>query len=187
MRDRNALHQFHHEIGATGLSAAGVEHLGDIRVVHQRQSLTLGLKAGDELARVHSLLDDLHRHTPFDGPQLLGQINDTHAAFAKLLQQLVRPDHGTGNHGDLLILRDLQLRRGRFQKTIGLLVRGQQRIDSLPKSRVIAANFVQVPIALVLRLDFQGVVKDRLGTGVLLVHGESSGGAVPLPSATFDV
>ena len=39
----------------------GVEHLGDVRVVHQGQRLPLGLEAGDHLPRVHARLDDLQR------------------------------------------------------------------------------------------------------------------------------
>ena len=36
-----------------------VEHLGDRRVVHQRERLPLGLEARDHLRRVHARLDDL--------------------------------------------------------------------------------------------------------------------------------
>ena len=35
--------------GRPGLGRAGVEHLGDVRMVHQRQRLPLGLEAGDDL------------------------------------------------------------------------------------------------------------------------------------------
>ncbi len=59
--DRHALDQLHDEVGPAGRRRAGVEHLGDVRVVHQRQGLPLGLEAGDDLARVHARLDDLER------------------------------------------------------------------------------------------------------------------------------
>ncbi len=48
--DRHALDQLHDEVGPAGFGGAGVEHLGDVGVVHQRQGLPLGLEAGDHLA-----------------------------------------------------------------------------------------------------------------------------------------
>ena len=45
--DRHAFDQFHHEVRPAGVGRAGVEHLGDVRMVHQRQRLPLGLEAGD--------------------------------------------------------------------------------------------------------------------------------------------
>ena len=41
--------QFHHEVGPTGFGGPGVEHLGDVGVVHHGQGLPLGLEAGDDL------------------------------------------------------------------------------------------------------------------------------------------
>ena len=35
--------------GRPAVGRAGVEHLGDVRVVHQRQGLPLGLEPGDDL------------------------------------------------------------------------------------------------------------------------------------------
>ena len=70
--------------------------LGDVRVVHQRQRLPLGLEAGDDLRGVHAGLDDLQRHLAADRLGLLGHVDDAHAAFADLLQQLVGADDGAG-------------------------------------------------------------------------------------------
>ena len=78
--------------GPAGVGGAGVEHLGDVRVVHQRQRLPLGLEAGDDLPGVHARLDDLQRDLAADGVLLLGHEDDAEAALADLLQQLVAAD-----------------------------------------------------------------------------------------------
>jgi len=54
-----ALDQLHDEVGAARFGGAGVEHAGDIRVVHHGQGLALGLEAGDDGAGVHTELNDL--------------------------------------------------------------------------------------------------------------------------------
>ena len=48
--DRDAVDQFHHEEGPPALGRPGIEHLGDVGMVHHRQGLPLGLEAGDHLA-----------------------------------------------------------------------------------------------------------------------------------------
>ena len=47
--DGHALDQFHHEEGSARVGRAGVENLGDVGMIHQGQSLPLGLEAGQEL------------------------------------------------------------------------------------------------------------------------------------------
>jgi hypothetical protein len=96
LRDGQALDQFHDEIGASGVRGAGVEDLGDVGVVHQRQRLALRPEAGDHLLGVHALLDDLERHLAADGLALFGEIDDAHAAVAQDADQLVGPDPRTG-------------------------------------------------------------------------------------------
>ena len=91
--DPHAAHQFHHEVGPAGLGRAGVEDLGDVRMIHQRQRLALGLEAGDDLLGVHAQLDDLERDPAAHRFLLLGHVDDAAAAFADLLQQLVAADH----------------------------------------------------------------------------------------------
>ena len=65
-------------------------------MVHHRQRLPLGLEAGDHLPAVHARLDDLQRDAAADRLLLLGHIDDAHAPFADLLQQLVRADLRAG-------------------------------------------------------------------------------------------
>ena len=77
----------------------GVEHAGDVGVVHHRQGLPLGLEAGDHLPGVHARLDDLERDPALDRLGLLGHEDDAHAPFADLLQQLVGADDRAGAFG----------------------------------------------------------------------------------------
>ena len=100
LRDRDAPHVIHHEVGSAALGRPGVEDLGDVRVVHQRQRLPLGLEAGDHLLGVHAQLDDLQRHLAADRLLLLGHVDVAQAAFADLLQELVGADHRAGLFGD---------------------------------------------------------------------------------------
>src|SRR5215471_16776664 len=44
----------------------GVEHPGDVRVVHHCQRLPLGLEPGDDLLRIHPGLDQLDGHQTLD-------------------------------------------------------------------------------------------------------------------------
>ncbi len=99
----DAVDQFHHEVGAPAFGGARVEHLGNVGMVHHRQRLPLGFEAGDHLPRVHARLDDLQRDAAFDRLLLLGHVDDAHAAFADLLQQLVGADLGAGLFGDGLV------------------------------------------------------------------------------------
>ena len=80
--DRDALDQFHHEVGPAGCGGPGIEHLCNVGVIHQGQRLALGLEAGDHLLRVHPQLDDLQRHLAAYGLFLLGHVHHGHAAFA---------------------------------------------------------------------------------------------------------
>ena len=86
--------------GRPAVGRAGIEHLGDVRMVHQRQGLPLGLEAGDDLPAVHARLDDLEGDLAADRLCLLGHVDDAHAAFADLLEQLVGADERAGAFGD---------------------------------------------------------------------------------------
>ena len=82
LRQRNAVHQLHDEIGATIFGRAAVEHFGDIRMVHQRQRLALGFKPGQHGLGSHAGLDQLEGdHSPHR-LALLGHPDRAHAPFA---------------------------------------------------------------------------------------------------------
>src|SRR5687768_2305772 len=97
-RDRYATHQLHDEVRSPGAPACGsgrarVKHLGDVRMVHHRQGLPLSLEAGDDLASVHTRLDNLDGHLAAHGVMLLSDKNETKAPFTDLLHQLVRTNY----------------------------------------------------------------------------------------------
>ena len=91
LRDRHARDVLHHEVRPAVGRGAGVDDARDVRVVHQRQRLALGLEARDDVARVHAELDDLERDGAANGLGLLGQIDDAHAAFAEQLTMRYGP------------------------------------------------------------------------------------------------
>jgi hypothetical protein len=74
------------------LGGAGVEHLGDIRMVHHGERLPLLAETGDDLLGVHPEFDDLQGNPPLHGVRLFRHPDDTETALADLLQKLVRPD-----------------------------------------------------------------------------------------------
>ena len=87
--ERNAFDQLHHEERPALLGRAGVENLGDIGVIHQRQRLPLGLEPRQDGPGIHARLDQLERNLPLDRLGLLGQVDAAHAPFADLLAELV--------------------------------------------------------------------------------------------------
>ncbi len=48
--DGCALHQFHGEVWPSVVRGPGIEHGGDVRMIHQRQRLPLRLEPRDDLA-----------------------------------------------------------------------------------------------------------------------------------------
>ena len=91
------LDQLHDEVGPAGFCGAGVVHLGNVRVVHHGQGLTLGLEAGDHLLGVHAQLDDLQGDRPLDRVLLLGQIDGAEPTLAEQLEELVAADDRAGS------------------------------------------------------------------------------------------
>jgi len=69
-------------------------------MIHQRQRLSLGLKAGDDLFGIHPELDDLEGDAAAHRFLLLCPIDDAAAALADFLEQLVGADAGTGFFGE---------------------------------------------------------------------------------------
>ena len=83
-------HQFHDEVRPARLRGAGIQHFGDVRVVHQRQRLPLRFEAGDDVLGIHPQLDDLEGDAAADGFLLFGHVNDATSSFANFLQKLIR-------------------------------------------------------------------------------------------------
>ena len=91
-RDRNAPDQFHDEERPPLVRGSGVEYFGDVRVIHHRQRLTLGFKAGDDRERVHAQLDDFQCHPPRHRLHLFRHPYGAESSFPDLLKQLVTAD-----------------------------------------------------------------------------------------------
>ena len=80
--DGDALDQLHDKVGATRVGRAGVEDLGDVGMVHERQGLALSGEPGEHLAAVHPGLDNLQCNRSPHWPGLLGHEDGAHASFA---------------------------------------------------------------------------------------------------------
>ena len=95
---RDPLHQLHREKRHAVRGGAGIEQLGNVRVIHERNGLPFGLETGEDHARAAPVNpDQLDGHLAFDRFNLLGHPDAAHAPFADRLQQLVPAgDHGPG-------------------------------------------------------------------------------------------
>ena len=83
---------FHGEIGEAPRRLAGVEDLGDGRVVHQGERLTLRPEAGHDLFGVKPRLDELERDLAADRLGLLGEPDLPHPSLAYLLEEAISVD-----------------------------------------------------------------------------------------------
>ena len=139
------LHQLHHEVGPAALGRAGIEHPGDVGVVHQGQRLPLGLEPGDDLARVHARLDDLQGHLAANRVLLLGDEDQAEPSLADLLHELVGTDDRAGALGDrLVILGRVRARRNILKKAARGVVGVQERFDFAAQFGVGATGLVKV-------------------------------------------
>src|SRR5262249_53235551 len=99
----DATDEFHDEIRVAGGGGAAVKNVSDVGMIHECQRLPLGLEAGDDLARIHSRFKNLQSDL---APNRLGLVchkDHTEAAFADLLQELIRADDRAGAFGKRLI------------------------------------------------------------------------------------
>ena len=71
------------------LRGPGIEHLGDIGVIHHGQRLALRLEARDDLLCIHTQLDDLDCHSAIERLNLLGHPYSAKSALPDLLKQPV--------------------------------------------------------------------------------------------------
>jgi hypothetical protein len=152
------------------LRGAGVEHLGDVRVIHERQCLTFGLEPRDHLSRVHPRLDDLECDPAADGLFLLGHVDEAESPLADLLEQFVGTDQrprflASGQHSCFapivrLTAADLS------QRLMGV----QQLLNPRPQLGVPAAALVQER-GPSLGSRLQGCKKQRFGLFFVGRHG----------------
>ena len=82
-----------------GLGRPGVEHFGDVRMVHHGQRLPFGLETCHDLFGVHAQLDDLERNATAHRLLLLGDIDHAATAFPDFLAKLVPADDGARAFG----------------------------------------------------------------------------------------
>src|SRR5437762_2027644 len=69
-RDRDSFHEFHDEVGESTICGTGIQDVGDVGMLHQRQCLPLTLEPSNDLAAVHSGLDHLQGNIPPYGLEL---------------------------------------------------------------------------------------------------------------------
>ena len=88
-RARDVLHG---EVGPSLGRGAGIENLGDRRMIHQRQCLPLRLETRHHFARIHACLDQLDGDPAAHRLLLLCEPNLAHAALANELKQIIGVD-----------------------------------------------------------------------------------------------
>ncbi len=162
--DRHALDEVHDKVRPARAGGTGIKYACDVRVVHQ---VAQGLaarprKSGDDLLRVHPRLDEFDGHQAFDRLGLLRHPYGAHAAFADLLNQLVRADDRAGAFADRHVEGrvHVHVRRSPLHEAGGPDVGPQERLDRGPQRRVIAACLLQVGRALLGVLTGQRLVED---------------------------
>ena len=130
----------------------------------------------------------LRRDLAADRLLLLGHVDDAHAAFADLLEQLVRADDRAG------ALRDRRFtgRAARFDRwcrrllheVAGFVDRLQQAVDLRSQVGVVAASLVQVSGSFTGRFDLQDSTEDTSHVGSGVIHGKVTSGPMHVgPSA----
>ncbi len=160
--DRGSLDELHDEIRTTVWRSAGVEDLGNVRMVHDRKRLALGLEPAQHAAGIHTRLDELERHPALDRIQLVGDPDLAHAPLTNLFEQLVTSgDDGSSAFGGPAKIGGLELfRPGWLEKLPRFRVSLQQSLDLPPKVGLVTASFVQIGSAFRGALFFQGAQED---------------------------
>ena len=169
--DGDAADQFHDEIGPACGGFPAVKDTGDVGMIHQGQGLALGLKAGHDLARVHAGLDDLESNFSPNGLLLLGHEDDAEAAFAYLLQELVRANHGTRGFRAWRIDGRTAGDRRCFQEAPLLFVDTKQLQNPLQGRRILVARLLQIGHALLRCGDLPCTIEDFFFVDWPVEHG----------------
>ncbi len=168
--DRHAVDQLHDEIRQAGFGGPNVEDAGDVDVVHHGQGLPLGLEAGDDLAAVHARLDDLERDLALHGVGLLRHVDRAHAAFADLLQDLIRTDDRTEAHREVrLVDRGHNCPRV-VQELLWFFVSLQKGLDLGAERLIAGAGLIEERGPLGRGTNLDGREKNRLLRMLWLCH-----------------
>jgi hypothetical protein len=99
---RKAFDELHDEERASECGRAGIVNLGDVRMLHEREGLSLRFKTGDNFARVHARFDDLQGERPPNRFMLESTENDPKSAFPDFLKELEATNPVTRFFGDLI-------------------------------------------------------------------------------------
>ena len=173
----------------TAFRHSGIQHLGDVRMVHHRQRLPLGLEPGDDLLGVHAQLDDFQRDAPPHRLGLLGDIDHAAAAFADAFQQLVAPERLA--HGFVRGVREVDLEGGTGcvrlcgQQGVGLVVSHEQGFETSPQGWIPDARAVEECGTLSGRVGERGIKQAFLAL-LIWAHGSFRVADLPLHAPTGD-
>src|SRR5262245_15268311 len=158
----DAFHQFHHEVRPACFRRARVEDFGDVRMVHQREGLALGLEAGDHGLGVHAQLDDLERDAATDRFLLFGQVHNAAATLTDLLKQFVMADAIPGISGDWRTQLGGRLSRLVRQKPAFFLTRPEEGLHAGEQRRILTASLLQETLPFLTGLQVERLLEDFL-------------------------
>jgi hypothetical protein len=163
VRDRDAGDVLHHEVRVTEPGDAGVEDLGNVRVVHQRQRLTLGLESCEYLAGVHAGFDQLEGDGASDGRELLRRPDLAHAPgtdpFLKPVGAYAVERPGSWSLGRARSAHDHRLQELAHASVVPL----EEVLDEIAERGIVAALLREEGAALTGR-QIGGGLEDRLGS-----------------------
>ena len=127
--------------------------------------MALGVEACNDLARVHSGLDELECDLAADRLLLLGNVDQAEATLANLFLQRVPSDNRPGplGHG-LLRIRAVAA----VENAVGLRVGAEQALDAPAQGVVAAARLVQKSLSLHRVHFLNGGIEQRF-----FVHGDN--------------
>ena len=145
-------------LGVRVLCRSRIKNLRDVRMIHHRESLPLGLEPGNDLPAIHAQFDDLEGDATFDRLALLGHPDFAEAAFAELLEQFVAAEHlrrGCLRREIEFENGPISLQRRLLHESILVKMIGQQGFHPGPQHRLLAAGAVQKGAAFHRRVLFQ--------------------------------
>ncbi len=167
----HAVDQFHHKVGASAGCRPGVEDSGNVLMIHHCQRLPLGLEPSDDLAAVHSRLDDLERDLAAHRLLLLRHVDGAHASLTNLFEQLVGADDRTGRLERFGRVPGRAWGRHRLlEEVAGIVPGGQQGVDSRTKCLIAGTGAFQERLALRAGRAVERLAEDGFELGADIRH-----------------